>query len=379
MMYAITFVAIIASLITLLQFRNATFFQTLLIVDLLGVFTPIIVLNYLNYRRTKLIEAHLPDFLRDVAESNRSGLTLEKAIESAAKGQYGPLTEEMHIVSAQISWGIPFEDALLKFSQRVESKLVRQIALIILESYKSGGAIADILETVSTDVRTLKEIETRRKSELQVYIISIYFIFLLFLAIIIVLSKTFLPATPQLNNIASILGGTVSKVSEEEFKTFFFHLSLIQAFFAGLISGQMGEGSVTAGFKHSFILIIVTLASFQLFLSPEPLASKVADEVLKLPPSASGFSTVEQAFTVFTDTSSAEIAKIVKERSTDRKLQGYEEITAANFFFTSTDCKPCTAGDITVQGSVVVVKKPTKVLFSLSNRKGFYTITIRGP
>src|SRR3989338_2227133 len=102
MMYAITFVAIIASLITLLQFRNATFFQTLLIVDLLGVFTPIIVLNYLNYRRTKLIEAHLPDFLRDVAESNRSGLTLEKAIESAAKGQYGPLTEEMHIVSAQI-------------------------------------------------------------------------------------------------------------------------------------------------------------------------------------------------------------------------------------------------------------------------------------
>ena len=376
LVYAVSGIGIVMILATVALLMNSVYFQTLFVVSLLVTFTPLIVLNYVEYKRVKLIELFLSDFLRDVAESNRSGMPLERSIESAAEGSYGPLTEEMRTVSSQISWGVPFEDAMLKFSKRTKSKLVQQTMLIIVESYRSGGDIADILETVSSDIRTLKDIESKRRSDLQIYVISTYFIFFLFLAIILVLSKSFVPATPQLNNVAQIVGGTVSKVSEEDFKTFFFHLSLIEAFFAGLVSGQMGEGSITAGFKHSFILIVVTLLSFQIFLAPEPFASRLASDIARLPPTTMSASSAEMPYTLFSDTTSQEVATLVKEAVKDKP--GWEEFSEKSITFTYSDCKPCDSGDLVVQNNFIIVKKPTKVMYRLSVNQGQYSIGIRG-
>ena len=374
--YTASGIGVIMMITTLVLLLNSIYFQTVFVVSLLVTFTPLILVNYLEYKRTKLIELFLSDFLRDVAESNRSGMTLEKSIESAAEGNYGPLTEEMKIVSSQISWGIPFEDALLKFSKRIKSKLVQQTILIVVETYKSGGDISDILETVSEDIRALKEIETKRRSDLQVYVISTYFIFFLFLAIILVLSKSFIPATPQLNNVAQLVGGTVSNVSEDDFKTFFFHLSLIEAFFAGLVSGQMGEGSITAGFKHSLILIVVTLVSFQIFLAPEPFASRVALDVSRLPPQTISASSAEMPFTMYSDTTTQDVATRVKELTKDKPDWG--DFSKGSILFTYSECKPCDSGDIVVQNDIILVKKPTKILYSVLVREGVYTINIRG-
>lgn len=374
--YAISGIGVVMIVTTVLLLLNSIYFQTVLVVSLLVAFTPLILINYLEYKRVKLIELYLADFLRDVAESNRSGMPLEKSIESASAGNYGPLTEEMQIVSSQISWGIPFEEALLKFSKRVKSKLVQQTLLIVVESYRSGGDIAEILDTVSADIRTLKDIESKRRSDLQVYVISTYFIFFLFLAIILVLSKSFVPATPQLNNVAQIVGGTVSKVSEDDFKTFFFHLSLIEAFFAGLVSGQMGEGSITAGFKHSFILIVVTLISFQVFLTPEPFSNRLASEISRLPPMTTSAGSAEMPYTLFSDTSADDVAKIVKEMTKDKPE--WQEFSKDNIVFSYSDCSPCERGDLVVQKELILVKKTTKVMYTLSIRNGQYSINIRG-
>jgi len=45
-----------------------------------------------------------------------------------------------------------------------------------------------------------------------------------------------------------------------------FHLSLIEGFFAGLIAGKMGEGSMGAGLKHSLILIVIGFLAFFLLV-----------------------------------------------------------------------------------------------------------------
>jgi len=376
LVYAVSGIGVVMILATVALLMNLVYFQTIFVVSLLVTFTPLILLNYIEYKRVKLIELFLSDFLRDVAESNRSGMPLERSIESAAEGSYGPLTEEMRIVSSQISWGVPFEDAMLKFSKRTKSKLVQQTMLIIVESYRSGGDIADILETVSSDIRSLKDIESKRRSDLQIYVISTYFIFFLFLAIILVLSKSFVPATPQLNNVAQMVGGTVSKVSEDDFITFFFHLSLIEAFFAGLVSGQMGEGSITAGFKHSFILIVVTLLSFQIFLAPEPFASRLATEISRLPPTTMSASSAEMPYTLFSDTTAQDVATMVKAMNKDKP--GWEEFSDKSITFTYSDCKPCDRGDLVVQNNFIIVKKPTKVMYRLIINQGQYSIGIRG-
>ena len=350
--------------------------QNLVIISILIIAAPFLISTYLAYRRVKQIERYLPDFLRDVAESNKSGMPLIKSIDSAAKGNYGALTTEMQLVSAQLSWGIPLEDSLKKFMHRVESKFVRQAVLIIIESHKSGGEIASILETVSMDIQKLKEMEGERKSKLQVYVYSIYMIFLLFLGIILVLSVTFVPATPELANVAKILGGGVQPVSEAEFITLFFHLCLIEAVFAGLISGQMGEGRVISGVKHSVILVIITMIAFSLFITQTPFEQKVAQEIVKTPPGTTGGIAVKKSHTLDKDVSSIEIVEEVRKIA--RNPQQWNQLTPQDISFKIQDCEPCRRAEINVKENSIIVNKPTKISYEVRPLGERYIITIGG-
>lgn len=377
-MLILTGIGILMTLITVIFLQGYVFYQSLLIVSILIAGLPFVIGQYLMYKRVKEIEENLPDFLRDVAESNRAGMPLASALENATRGSYGTLSHEMKIVSSQISWGVPFEEALIKFSSRIKSKLVSQAITIIVESHRSGGNIADVLETVSTDIKTLKRIEHERKSKLKIYIISIYFIFLLFLGIIVTLTTTFVPATPELNKAAGIFGGVASPLSEGDYKNFFFHLCLIEAFFAGIIGGQMGEGNIIAGFKHSVVLILLTVIVFQIFIPTESFTSKSADTILKILPSGSSVESSPTAFTIYESTTATDIAKLVMERARERGIPGYEEFEAGDITLSISDCGPCARGDITVTNHSVIVHRPTKIIYHIIGQYGKYTIIISG-
>jgi flagellar protein FlaJ len=43
-------------------------------------------------------------------------------------------------------------------------------------------------------------------------------------------------------------------------------MTAIQAFFGGLVSGKMGEGTINAGLKHSLILMLCGYVALKLFL-----------------------------------------------------------------------------------------------------------------
>lgn len=378
LVYIVSGAGVALLLLSFALFSAADFFQTLVVIGLIVTFFPPVFVSYMDYRRVKRIEEHFPDFLRDISESKRSGMTLPKAIEAATKAQYGPLTSEVKLLAAQISWGLPFERSLLKFSDRIKSKLIKQAVVIITEAQRSGGDIADILDTVATDIRTLKDIESERKSKLKVYLISIYFIFFLFLGILVVLAKTFIPATPQLSALSEIMGTNPSKLSEEDYKTFFFHISLMQAFFAGLVGGQMGEGSVISGFKHSLVMIIITLLIFQFMLGPEPLSTRLADVISKIPPSAQGMSSPKIPATIYGDTTSADISFLLQQVAKERHGQGFEKLTQDKIRFVQGDCQPCKTGQIRVSENAIIVNRPTKITYQVLNTGDGYSVLISG-
>ena len=43
----------------------------------------------------------------------------------------------------------------------------------------------------------------------------------------------------------------------------FFHVSIVQGLFSGLIAGQLGEGRVADGLKHATVLVFITYVVFQ--------------------------------------------------------------------------------------------------------------------
>ena len=61
--------------------------------------------EYLRLRKVRKIDARFPDFVRDLAESRRAGMTFTRAIMHASTGNYGVLTEEIKKIAQQISWG----------------------------------------------------------------------------------------------------------------------------------------------------------------------------------------------------------------------------------------------------------------------------------
>lgn len=355
---------------TLMFLLYSNLFQSAVILSLMLMGLPYIFYRYWEYRRVRKIEKYFPDYLRDVSESLRAGMPLPKAIESGAKGNYGPLSKEMKKTAAQISWGIPFTEAMQQFADRSKSSQVNRAVTIIVESHKSGGNIAEVLETVSRDVRRTKTLRTKRKSKLKVYLLSIYFIFFLFLGIMSALTVSFIPATPDLNKAAAVTGGTPSDMSPGEFKTFFFHLALIEAIFAGLIGGQMGTGHLLSGVKHSVIMVIITIIILQVVLAPPGFKDTVAEEIVKLPPNTEGFESSSSRLSVKKSVTTEEIAKLVREKAEEQDKKGFEKLRGEDIRFIVQRCIPCQEEALEISPREITVNRPSDLSVKVTGRGG---------
>lgn len=337
------------------------YFQAVAIIAVMLTGLPYTFYKYWEYRKIRSIEKYLPDYLRDVSEAIDSGLTLTQALTSSTKGSYGVLSTEMERTANQISWGVSFEDAMMKFINRNPSYLTKKAIMVIIESQKSGGDIAKALRTVATDIKSVGRMKKQRESKLKVYTYSIYFIFFLFLGIIVVLTISFVPATPDLNRAAGIVGGTPTDLSPMDFQNYFFHLALIQAFFAGLIGGQMGKGSILEGVKHSIVMILVTVVIFQFFLAPPAFENSMAEGIIRIAPGAVDEETGHAVYTIDETTNSEKIAEIVRRKAEEDDITELIDISSEDITFVAMDCQPCVDNKLAVSQHEVEVRESTSV------------------
>lgn len=236
--------------------------------------TPYLVFLYLNDAKLRAMEEQFPNFLRDVSGSKKAGMTLPLAIAKCATSDYGALTEEVKRMEEQISWGISFDEALKRFGDRIGSPFIKKSTTIIIEAYRSGGAISDVLESVAEDAKMIRESEKEKHTTLSQYVTTVYIIHFLFIAILISLNKILGPlaSAPGISGVSSTslpgIGGGLGGggVNLDSYKPLFFHMSIIQGFFNGLIAGQIGENSAISGLKHSLFFILVSVILFFIFM-----------------------------------------------------------------------------------------------------------------
>lgn len=251
-------VAITAVTITFLISGSLEFSISIAGIVAFLVFSPYAILIYIEHRKVKAIEERFPDFLRDISESVASGTTLPKAIMSASMVNYGALTPEIKKMANQLSWGIPFPKVVKSFSRRmIRSPFIRRSVVIIIEAYKSGGDISKVVSSVAESAGMIKTAEKERAAKMYQQMMISYAIFFVFIGIVVMLSKVIYPILALGEIQTPFIAGTA--FSEEYYKTLFRHLLLIQGLFTGLIAGQVGEGSIKAGIKHSIIMVLSAL------------------------------------------------------------------------------------------------------------------------
>src|SRR5213592_2299615 len=223
-------------------------------------------------REIKQVERRLPDFLRDVAEAGRFGMTLAEAIVVSSSGRYGKLTPEIKKMAAQISWGVPATEALRLFSERVKTPMVGRIVSIIVKSSDAGGDVADVLAMVSHDAKESQLTEEERRISMSTYIAVIYISFLVFLVTIWILNATFLPkmreASTSLTGGTDALGGQ-SPLAQDlpsvifNIKIAFFIAVFVHGLGDGILAGVLDNGKIPNGLKHSFLMLLIAVVGFQ--------------------------------------------------------------------------------------------------------------------
>ncbi|OGS42338.1 MAG: hypothetical protein A3K67_05605 [Euryarchaeota archaeon RBG_16_62_10] len=212
------------------------------------------------------IEMRLPDFLRDVAEAGRFGMTLADAIVVASSGRYGRLTPEIKKMAAQIEWGVPASEAIRLFAERVKTPLVTRMTSIIMKANDAGGNVADVLSMVSHDAKETILTQEERGVTMQTYVLVVYIAFFVFIATILILQGQFLPkmeeAGRQVSEAAEAQGieeipGVSIHVETIDTVGFIFLLSVIvHAVGDGLLAGVIQKGSIPIGMRHSFIMLL---------------------------------------------------------------------------------------------------------------------------
>jgi flagellar protein FlaJ len=238
---------------------TSTFDESVFFAIIAAVFPPAI-LTYTDYRWRKAIDEHLPDLFRSIVQAQETGMTLPQALEEAAKRDYGPLTAELRKMTSQISWGMSFEEALLALGKRVDTVLVQRTVPMIIEASRSGGHVEKVFDPMGKFMQTTLLLDKERRTQTRPYIAIIYVAFFVFLFTIVLLFKSFFLSIEQLPTLGTAL------MAPEEIRRMFFHMTVVQSFFGGLVAGKMGEGTISAGLKHSLVLMLCGYVALKLFL-----------------------------------------------------------------------------------------------------------------
>lgn len=239
-----------------------------IVVAFLIIFIPLGVFYELWRNKIRSIESLLPEFLERMAGINEVGLTIAQAIGILVNAHLGLLSYEIRKIKRDMEWGANFREALVRFEERVRTALIARTVVLITKASQMSGSISDVLHIAAMDARMNEILRRERSSEMFIYTAIVYLSFLVFIFVVAVISIQFLPMLGNLSSGHSQIGplSSLGSFPHATISRLLYHTCLVQALMSGLIAGQMGEGSVAAGVKHSCILLIIAVLAFNVFI-----------------------------------------------------------------------------------------------------------------
>ncbi len=261
----IHWIGIVSSLIIMISslfFMGTKFFFFIIGFGVLIGTSPFVFSTIFETRISNEKEEMFLEFSRNLVESVKTGTPISKSIINIKNKSYGALSEHVEKLANQISLGIPLNFALKVFAKDVNNKTISRSLTLIGQAERAGGDIGEILESVTGAVRMSDKLKKERKAAISTLSVQGYIIFFVFVIIILVMQFQILPMISGIADVGTIgIGGITTGgggTDQEELSFSFLYLLLVQGFFSGLTIGKLTEGSVKAGIKHSFALMLMS-------------------------------------------------------------------------------------------------------------------------
>lgn len=264
---------LIGSVYMISSYGMSVLFKTTSIDDLavfavLICIVPLAILDFKEQSRIKNLENALPNFFRDLAGMNDSGMTLPNAVHIVSTAEYGTLTPHIRKLDNEMSWGVGFVEALYRFGKGLGTNLSDRSVDLIAKASRAGGDISEVLRAAAKDTFEVVNLKQERANNMIIYVVIVLVAFAVFCFVIAILVSSFLTtmATAGAKATASGATGFGGIIDLFLYKRLFAHAAMLQGFFSGMVAGQMGEGRFVAGLKYSAIMLIIAWATFRFFI-----------------------------------------------------------------------------------------------------------------
>ncbi|WP_343240952.1 MULTISPECIES: type II secretion system F family protein, partial [unclassified Methanoculleus] len=218
-----------------------------LVVGLLIILIPFGVFHWFWQKRVMELEAEIPEFLNRLSGINQVGLTLAQAIVLLVKADLGVLTYEIRKIKRDIEWGASVQEALVRFEERIRTPTIARTVTLITTASRMTGNISEVLSIAARDAAISENLKRERRAEMFIYTAIVYLVFIVFLFVVAVIDLQFLSVLADVSVLVADAGAGAVPIGKTPLITFerlLYHGCIIQAFFSGLIAGQMGEASL---------------------------------------------------------------------------------------------------------------------------------------
>jgi len=206
-------------------------------------------------------------FLRDLTEVRKTGLSPEKCIESLSKRDYGTFSKELRKISSEISWGLPIKKVMMDFLHRTRSWMVQIVMFLLVETIDVGGGTISMIESLARFNNLTQEVEKEKKMSVRPYVFMPYIASILLVATTVMMMSF----TTGFGVTASNVSTTSTAATREMMQIVFMSSVIFNSYIIGIVAGKISEESISAGFKHAAILVVISV-----------LAAKIIPMFIKL-------------------------------------------------------------------------------------------------
>ncbi|MEA1870564.1 MAG: type II secretion system F family protein [Euryarchaeota archaeon] len=233
-----------------------------------------------TYRQKRLLkkrEVAYSEFLFKLSELMRGGIDPIRGVIDLSTTDLGAITYNVRGAASAMVLGHSFSDAMNGMAEALGSNLITRYTALVVQAAYTGGAVADLILRTSEDMRAVIGIEREKEGNLKQYVVIFYLAQGIIVMLAYILSTKLLPLIQGMG--MELLFGNAG-VAEIDFKRGFFHMIMLNALFGGIIIGQITEGEMKHGLKHSAILIIACYIVCTTLMLPSPGAAEMRIELV---------------------------------------------------------------------------------------------------
>ncbi len=216
-------------------------------ITLIFIAVPGWIADYYTSGRNGSLQDGITQFLRDLVEVRKSGLSPEKSLEALASRDYRGFSKYLKDISTKINWGYPLRQIYDEFASKVTNWIALVNIYLLIDTMEVGGGTEQSIESLAEFSESTKQLEAEKRAVLMPLVIVPYIGAALLTGTTVMFLGFF---------TGSNLGVSVPQIML--YRTLLTPLA-IHSFTLGLVTGKIVSGRVSSGFKHAVILSLVAL------------------------------------------------------------------------------------------------------------------------